>query len=46
MPLVLVYGWEHYSLRSNGVDTKRIGEDDGAMGGESGAVLDALLKMK
>ena len=46
MPVVIVYAWEHYSYRANGIDTKRMGKDDGAMGGESGAVLDALLKME
>lgn len=29
MPLVLVYAWEHFSLRSNGIDTKPTGEDNG-----------------
>ena len=45
MPLSLVYAWEHNYYRANGVDTKRLGADDGALGGSVGSMLTALAKI-
>ena len=46
MPLSLVYAWEHYHYRVNNVDTKRLGRDDGPIGGGAGMVLAELAKME
>ena len=46
MPLIVVYAWEHYSYRVNGIDTKSIYEDNNmGIAGSGGAMLDALSKM-
>jgi len=42
----MVYTWEHYYYRANGVDTKLFGAKDVVMAGASGNILETLKNIK
>jgi hypothetical protein len=44
MPLILVYSWEHYGYRCNGIDTKSLSGDN-IEDAEGYGIIDILSKV-